>query len=48
MQQGRQDLLGALDANIKEMHANGRIAEILTENGLDAAMADTGEPRLIG
>ncbi|MEZ5088841.1 MAG: transporter substrate-binding domain-containing protein [Micropruina sp.] len=48
VQQGRQDLLGALDANIKEMHANGRIAEILTENGLDAAMADTGEPRLIG
>lgn len=48
VQQGRKELLDALDANIKEMHANGRIAEILTENGLDASMADTGEPRLIG
>lgn len=48
VQQGRTELLAALDAGIKEMHANGRIAEILTKNGLDPAMAETGEPRLMG
>ena len=29
-------------------HGCRTVYEILTENGLDAAMADTGEPRLIG
>jgi polar amino acid transport system substrate-binding protein len=37
----------ALDAAIKEMHENGELAKILTDNGLAASGADTGEPRLI-
>jgi polar amino acid transport system substrate-binding protein len=37
----------ALDAAIKEMHSNGQVAKILTENGLAASGADVGEPRLI-
>jgi polar amino acid transport system substrate-binding protein len=37
----------ALDAAIKEMHSNGGLAKILTDNGLAASGADVGEPRLI-
>ena len=42
------ELLAALNADLAEMHANGDIATILTENGLEASAADVGEPRLIG
>lgn len=40
-------LLAAFDANIKVLHENGRIAEILVKYGMDASAADTGAPRLL-
>lgn len=41
------DFGAALDAGIKELHASGELAKILTSNGLDASGADVGEPRLV-
>ncbi len=43
----KPDLGAALDKEIKQLHAEGRIAQILEANGLAASGADTGEPRLI-
>jgi len=37
----------ALDADIKFLHENGAIKEILTANGMEASAGDVGEPRLI-
>ncbi|TFI42507.1 amino acid ABC transporter substrate-binding protein [Rhodococcus sp. 1R11] len=48
VQKSNPELLAALNADLAEMHANGDIARILTENGLEASAADVGEPRLIG
>ncbi len=41
------ELLAGFDAAIKELHDNGKIAEILASHGLDPSAAETGEPRLI-
>lgn len=41
-------MLTAFDEAIEEMHADGSIAEILTEHELPESAADTGDPRLIG
>lgn len=41
------DLGVALDDNIKLLHENGTIKEILVANGMEASAGDTGEPRLI-
>ncbi|QXH49500.1 transporter substrate-binding domain-containing protein [Pseudomonas fakonensis] len=43
----KPDLGAALDKEIKQLHAEGRIAQILEANGLAASGAQTGEPRLI-
>ncbi|CAM3750379.1 Lysine/arginine/ornithine-binding periplasmic protein [Pseudomonas reidholzensis] len=43
----KPELGAALDAAIRQLHAEGKIAEILQSNGLAASGADTGEPRLI-
>lgn len=40
-------LLAAFGANIKTLHENGKIAEILVKYGMDASAADTGAPRLL-
>jgi polar amino acid transport system substrate-binding protein len=40
-------MLAAFDEDIKLLHDNGKIAEILKNNGLDPSAAETGEPRLI-
>lgn len=37
----------ALDAGIQELHASGKMGEILQANGLDPSGADVGEPRLV-
>lgn len=37
----------ALDAGIQELHASGKMGEILKANGLDPSGADVGEPRLV-
>lgn len=42
-----EKLLESFDAAIKELHENGKIAEILEAHGLDPSAAITGEPRLI-
>jgi polar amino acid transport system substrate-binding protein len=44
---GNAKLTEALDTDIKELHENGKIAEILKKFGLDPSGAETGEPRLI-
>lgn len=44
---GNTSLTAALDASIEQMKAEGKIAEILTANGLPETAAETGEPRLI-
>jgi polar amino acid transport system substrate-binding protein len=44
---GNTTLGAALDADIAELHKNGKIAEILKKFGLDPSGADTGAPRLI-
>lgn len=41
------DLTTALNANIAEMHEDGTIVSILESYGLDASLAEVGEPRLI-
>lgn len=41
------EMLAGFDAVIKELHENGKIAEILSSYGLDPSAAETGEPRLI-
>lgn len=41
------ELGAALDGEIKKLHAEGKIAEILKNNGLAESGADVGEPRLI-
>jgi len=43
----KKDFGAALDAEIKKIHAEGKIAEILKNNGLAESGADVGEPRLI-
>lgn len=48
VQQGKAELLAALNANIKELRTNGRLAEILEKYGLDPSAAEPGEPRLLG
>lgn len=45
---GNTALLEALNDDIADLRKSGRIAEILEANGLDAAAADVGEPRLLG
>lgn len=40
-------MLAGIDAAIKQLHENGKIAEILAAHGLDPSAAETGEPRLI-
>lgn len=40
-------LLEASDAVIAELHASGRMKEILVTYGLDPSAADVGEPRLV-
>lgn len=47
VQQGNDDLLRALDANIVRLRESGRLADILEDNGLDPATAEPGEARLI-
>ena len=47
MTKDNDEMLAALNEIIAEMHENGKMAEILEANGLDASAADTGEPRLI-
>lgn len=47
VQQGRAELLAALNANIKELRESGRLAEILKKYGLDPSAAEPGEPRLM-
>lgn len=42
-----EELLASFDAAIKELHENGKIAEILSAHGLDPSAANTGEARLI-
>jgi polar amino acid transport system substrate-binding protein len=44
---GNTSLTEALDASIESMKADGKIAELLTANGLPETAAETGEPRLI-
>ncbi len=41
------ELGAALEADIKTLHENGTIKEILTANGMEASAGDVGEPRLI-
>lgn len=41
------DLSEAIDANIETLRADGTIAEILEEYGLDPASAEPGEPNLL-
>jgi polar amino acid transport system substrate-binding protein len=41
------ELLAALNADLKTLRENGKLAEILKANGLDASAANTGEARLI-
>ncbi|CAN5224351.1 transporter substrate-binding domain-containing protein [soil metagenome] len=41
------EILKAFDEDIKELHDNGKIAELLVKHGLDASAAETGAPRLI-
>lgn len=41
------ELKAAADDVLKELHASGRIAEILAQYGLPKSAADVGEPRLI-
>lgn len=48
VQQGKDDLLVAINAHIEQLRASGRLAEILEEHGLDGSAAEPGEPRLIG
>ena len=44
---GNESLGAAIDANIKAMHADGRIKGFLTSAGLDPSGSDVGEPRLV-
>ena len=44
---GNQELVDAINAFIKEIREDGRLEQILKDNGLDPSAADTGEPRLI-
>lgn len=44
---GNEKLTEALDADIKTLHDNGKIADVLKKFGLDPSGANTGEPRLI-
>lgn len=44
---GNAELAAALDEFIAELRADGRLAEILEEHGLDGSAAEVGEPRLI-
>ncbi|WP_374455957.1 substrate-binding periplasmic protein [Nocardioides sp.] len=48
IQKGHEDLLTALNEDIATLRENGRLAEILEENGLDPSGAEPGEARLIG
>ncbi len=41
-------MLDALNADIAELHKDGSMATIMTDNNLPASGADTGSPRLIG
>lgn len=41
-------LSAALDADIEALHADGTIASIVEKAGLDPAITEVGEPRLIG
>jgi polar amino acid transport system substrate-binding protein len=41
------DLLKAINDNLAQLKQDGTIKKILTDNGLDASAAETGEPRLI-
>ena len=44
---GNDALTKALDEDIAELHASGKIAEILQSHGIDPAVAETGEPYLL-
>lgn len=44
---GNKSLGAAIDANIKAMHADGRIKSFLTSVGLAPSGSDVGEPRLV-
>lgn len=44
---GNQELVDAINAFIAEIREDGRLEQILIDNGLDPSAADTGEPRLI-
>lgn len=44
---GNESLGRAIDENIKAMHEDGRIADILSSFGLDPSVGDVGEPRLV-
>ncbi|MDJ1371163.1 substrate-binding periplasmic protein [Gulosibacter molinativorax] len=42
-----EEILTALNTFLDEIRADGRLEQILIDNGLDASAADTGDPRLI-
>lgn len=47
VEQGHDDLLEALNATIESLREEGRLAEIMEENGFDESSAEPGEPRFI-